>query len=332
MDRLTSAIALLLSLVLAGQVAAQQRVTVHVTARGVRPFRGAKVVVAPIRQANADDNFDSGVTDRDGNCPATHIPSGMGEVRIRVIIEKRRVIDGRPVMVPVFSIEEIYRVRPTIDVDLFKNASLDPEPTYKLRCVCVETPCGVCCCLVYDRVQPTITPESRKIDELLAPQSDADARPIAPEGFVESRGSGAVSRDQSSPPVPGEPLFQSRCPLDTVPQPETLSALTVARKGFVARLSVVRRDPEPFPIPVRVRIPFADDAPARPFQRRARRAPGIPVARVAARLGVPGTQSDWKRGPESHALPCPAGDEPSGSDHYHETTTHARKRIEFTTN
>ena len=165
-------------------------------------------------------------------------------------------------MVPVFSIEEIYRVRPTIDVDLFKNASLDPEPTYKLRCVCVETPCGVCCCLVYDRVQPTITPESRKIDELLAPQSDADAEPIAPEGFVESRGSGAVSRDQSSPPVPGEPLFQSRCPLDTVPQPETLSALTVGGgRALLLGYPSCDETPSRFRFQCASRIPFADDAP-----------------------------------------------------------------------
>jgi hypothetical protein len=64
----------------------------------------------------------------------------------------------------------------------------------------------------------------------------------------------------------GERLFWSRCPLNTVPQPEMLAARVAARTGPVVLPSVARRDePWPIPFPSRIRVPFADEVPPPPM-------------------------------------------------------------------
>jgi hypothetical protein len=99
----------------------------------------------------------------------------------------------------------------------------------------------------------------------------SQARRIGSRGFNQN-GSAALSaslavpRGSSRTIPPGDRLFRTRCPLNTVSQPEIPPAPLLTRTDPAGPRLIERWSlPQCPPPPARIRTPFADDVPARPF-------------------------------------------------------------------
>jgi hypothetical protein len=174
-------------------------------------------------------------TDASGETRICDVPDRTGCVRVRVIYRSQRI-----------DFEEPYPVEPVITVcisEKWKQPTGQALSRYVVSYRCTATPDGLCCCR---EVRSIADRDTGMIDPTILNRTDH------------------TNESQSTVDLFGERLFGSRCPLDTVPQPETLPARIARTTDFVAQRSVMRRDLEPLPVPARIRIPFPDEVPPRP--------------------------------------------------------------------
>jgi hypothetical protein len=148
-----------------------------------------------------------------------------------------------------------YKARITRVIQVNGHAANEPaHPRDPIAWRDYSEPIVVCCCTPCGCVSTVVGYRMRRMPVYGPDDQDQASTP--------NRTSTAESANLD---IAGEPLFKSRCSLDTVPPPETPPVRIVARIRLIALPSVARREPEPIPLPSRIRIPFADDSPARPL-------------------------------------------------------------------
>lgn len=229
-----TALAILASLSIAASTSEGGTVTIRVKKPNGTAGSGLKVDISEIANGAA---IDSGTTNKQGEFSTKKILAGTDCVHIDIFIKFRPRGKTKAEWSPLCRDDR--KVSPIIEITPRLNAQLEaPRGAYVLAWVPTRTACGPSWCLECGEIDPA-DDDSK---ELSAPKTEDGS---------------------SSPDIRfGDALFASRCPLDTVPQPEIPSV----RKTRNDRLrGWVGFPPHDAGTPERIRIPFPDEPQSHPL-------------------------------------------------------------------
>jgi hypothetical protein len=209
---------------------------------------GLKVVIGEVKEQHGQHpQIDSGITDKNGEVSTKLILAGTACVHVDIYVKVTPPGKTEAEWTPLC--RDNLNVQPVIEVTATKHTQLDNSmPRYVIACVPKQTPCGLCWCREIREVDASgnlLSPDAKNAEP---PPDEQDAHKAADSGSD----------------LLGQRLFESKCPLVTVPEPDLLPPQAPIRSAgsgtFVARIGAyLPSDPK------RIRPLFAGEAPPRPM-------------------------------------------------------------------